>query len=162
MTANNKYATEIYENWDADWSICDLISELAYEQSKKGDYSREKYLIENTGKVEDAISLNGWDEGCKCSIWKAVELAKERDLNTEIYNDLDNILKDCAKRKCEEENYDYTKAEWERIENICENFDTINSLDDLYNEVLEEHYYKLAVDEERESEKMRVTIDYTR
>ena len=147
-TETNEYADD-WSAWETDLSINEMVPYYAWRKALKGDYSRTDYLRKYFYKVEEAITSHGWEDGCECDLMKAVELAKEKEIAEAVTKDLPFILVYCAENKFYDEFGTMTDQELERIESICDTFDTEKTMDDLYNAILNVRWNSTAVEAEK-------------
>lgn len=71
--------------------ICDIISEIADNNTSIYYYDIRNYISGHVEEVENAISEYGWD-GCGCSLDKAGQLAEYEGIVADLYDHLDDAI----------------------------------------------------------------------
>ena len=89
----NDYSIDFIDEHDGGDSqyIFDAIAEFADGNTSIYYSDIKRYISENIDAVTDIINEFGWD-GCGCDLYKAGQAAEMRSIESEIYNDLDDIV----------------------------------------------------------------------
>ena len=82
-----------------------------------------EYLKHNSGYVEQAIQEFGW-EGCGSDIWQAIRMGQYLEIEEDLYENLDNILKYYTLKYIQEKHYE---------EMVTDNFDELFEKEDFDN-----------------------------
>ena len=131
----NDYSVDFvndYYNADSMY-LCDAISEFADSNTSIHYSSIMEYISNNPEAVNNAINEFGWD-GCGKDIYKAGQMAEYQEIQNDIYDDLDNVIKLIAYKKAYN-NYDLinpTEDQNKAIDDIdCEGIDTDSRIEDI-------------------------------
>lgn len=134
-----EYGYEL-ENYSGNTYISDAISEIADSNTSIYYYDIIKFISENVEEVNNTICEFGWD-GCGNDLYKAGQLAEYCTIQNEIYNSLEDALKNYAYKyyvQCTDST-EISDELNEKIMEACEsNPDRFYEITDIIDEYLNE------------------------
>lgn len=112
--------------------ICDVISEIADNNTSIYYSDIKAFIVNNFDDVNDAIDEMGWD-GCGSDLMKAGQMAEFLHIERDIYEHLDtallNFCLDYIQYTLKKETI--TQQQYEELEDKCTNVDNNDYLDEF-------------------------------
>lgn len=135
----NGYGRDMVD-YSGDKYVSDAISNIADNYTAIYYCDIIKFIGENVEEVNDAITEFGWD-GCGGDLYKAGQMAQFLQIERDLYNNLEDILKHYALEYYKEQ----TGAEmipadlWDELETICcGNVDKLEEITDAVDDYLKD------------------------
>lgn len=132
------YADRIADYTGSSSYICDIFSEIAYNETSIYYSDIIKFIADNVEAVNDAIQEFGWD-GCGADLYKAGQRAEYLTIERDLYNHEDEVKQLYAANYIRRESGEEIPAEtWSAVLDALDNIgtgDRLNDIDDAINEI---------------------------
>ena len=133
--ASSEYAEYICD-YSGSTYICDAISEIADNNTSIYYSDIIKFISAHVEEVNDAIAEFGWD-GCGKDLYKAGQMAEFCEIEREMYDNMESIVKLYAANYIRENYGEEISAEtWEAIVDELggiDNNDRLDAIEDICN-----------------------------